>query len=126
MVEHHHAQHLRAWDLTNAGFIVLALLLPGPLTQREIAHRAMVEEQTISRTVERLERQGYVARHRDQADRRRILVAGTREGLLAVRQASRTDVVEEALGGASDLARLKSQLAAVIRRLHPEGIAPPP
>jgi MarR family transcriptional regulator, organic hydroperoxide resistance regulator len=126
MVEHHHAEHLRTWDLTNAGFIVLALLLAGPLTQREIAHRAMVEEQTISRTLERLERQGYVVRHRDEHDRRRMLVANTRNGHVAVRQASRHDVVEEALGPEADLQRLKSQLAAVIRRLHPDGIAPPP
>lgn len=126
LVEHHHAEHLRRWDLTNAGFSVLALLTAGPLTQREIAHRSMVEEQTISRTLDRLERQGYVERRRDVADRRRVLVAATAEGRQAVRTASRQEVVERALGPAVDLDRLRDQLAAVIRTLHPEGIQPPP
>ena len=38
----------------------------------------MVEEQTMSRVLDRLERAGYVTRQRDTADRRRLVVRRTR------------------------------------------------
>ena len=69
--------------------IVLHLLGPGPLSQTELAHAARVQAQTMSRTLERLEREGYVERTRDERDARRHSVVRTDAGA-AVWEKSRT------------------------------------
>ncbi|MFD0885079.1 MarR family winged helix-turn-helix transcriptional regulator [Streptosporangium algeriense] len=63
--------------LTHAGFLALHVLQDGPLTQRELAARTYVEEQTIRPVLDRLERDGHIARERDTADRRRVMVSRT-------------------------------------------------
>ena len=40
----------------------------------------MVEEQTVSKVLDRLERAGYVTRERDTADRRRLVVRRSQAG----------------------------------------------
>jgi DNA-binding MarR family transcriptional regulator len=124
LVEHGIAESLRPYDLTHAGFGVLALVQRQPLTQREIAHRARVEEQTVSRTVERLERLGLVDRRRDPQDRRRLLVAPTQTGLAAFRAATRHDPAEDLLADLPDPAGLRAQLALLVRRLGGEDAVP--
>jgi DNA-binding MarR family transcriptional regulator len=80
LVEHAWADALEELGLTHAGLIILHLLGHGPLDQTELARRARVETQTVSRTIDRLERQGFVERTPDVADRRRRLVARTPAG----------------------------------------------
>jgi DNA-binding MarR family transcriptional regulator len=80
LVEHAWFDALARLDLTHAGMIVLHLLDDGPATQASLAARARVEAQTMSRTVERLEREGYVERRSDPADRRRRVVERTPRG----------------------------------------------
>lgn len=80
LVEHAWAEALEKQGLTHAGLIALHLLEGGSLSQTELAKRARVENQTMSRTVERLEREGFVARTPDVADRRRHVVARTDAG----------------------------------------------
>jgi DNA-binding MarR family transcriptional regulator len=80
MVEHAWAEALESRGLTHAGLIALHLLDAGPLSQTELARRARVEAQTMSRTIERLEREGFVAREQDAADRRRHVVTRTDAG----------------------------------------------
>lgn len=80
MVEHAWIEALDREGLTHAGLIVLHLLESGPLSQTELAARARVETQTMSRTVERLERDGLVSRSRASADRRRLVVSTTAAG----------------------------------------------
>jgi DNA-binding MarR family transcriptional regulator len=80
VVEHAWAEALEKQGLTHAGLIALHLLDAGPLSQTELATRARVENQTMSRTVERLEREGFVARAADPADRRRQVVMRTEAG----------------------------------------------
>ncbi|MBB4917722.1 MarR family winged helix-turn-helix transcriptional regulator [Streptosporangium saharense] len=63
--------------LTHAGFLALHVLQDGPRTQRELAARTYVEEQTIRPVLDRLERDGHIARERDTADRRRVMVTRT-------------------------------------------------
>jgi DNA-binding MarR family transcriptional regulator len=83
MVEHAWAESLDAIGLTHAGIIALHLLGGGPLSQTELAHRARVQTQTMSRTIERLEREGLVVREPDPADRRRMIVTRTDAGVAA-------------------------------------------
>jgi DNA-binding MarR family transcriptional regulator len=80
LVEHAWAEALEKQGLTHAGLIALHLLDAGSLSQTELAKRARVENQTMSRTIERLEREGFVTRAPDEADRRRQVVTRTDAG----------------------------------------------
>jgi DNA-binding MarR family transcriptional regulator len=80
LVEHAWQEALEQRDLTHAGLITLHLLDGGALDQTELAHRARVEAQTMSRTVDRLERSGFVARTSDPLDRRRRHIVRTEAG----------------------------------------------
>lgn len=113
------AQH----GLTHAGLIALHHLDDEPLAQRPLAARCRVTEQTMSRTVERLDRAGYVARRADAADRRRTVVEITQAGrsaMAAVRRAERES--ESLLGTVEDYAQFREQVIALIVAL--EGAAP--
>jgi DNA-binding MarR family transcriptional regulator len=59
---------------------VLALGAEGALTMGDLARRVAVTEKTVTGLVDRLERDGLVARRRDEADRRIIHVALTAAG----------------------------------------------
>ncbi|TFC52930.1 MarR family transcriptional regulator [Cryobacterium sp. TMT1-21] len=83
LVEHAWVEALDRLGLTHAGMIALHLLGSGPLSQTELAHAARVQTQTMSRTLERLEREGYVVRTRDEHDARRHSVARTDAGTAA-------------------------------------------
>jgi MarR family transcriptional regulator, organic hydroperoxide resistance regulator len=80
LVEHAWAEALEKQGLTHAGLIALHLLDATPLSQTELARRARVQNQTMSRTVERLEREGFVTRAPDAIDRRRQVVTQTDAG----------------------------------------------
>lgn len=80
LVEHAWAEALEAQGLTHAGLIVLHLLDSTSLSQKELAARARVQTQTMSRTIERLEREGFVRREPDALDRRRQVVTRTDAG----------------------------------------------
>ena len=58
-------QLARTRDMTHAGLLALHALRSGPRAQRELAAASMVEEQTMSKVLDRLERAGYVTRERD-------------------------------------------------------------
>jgi MarR family transcriptional regulator, organic hydroperoxide resistance regulator len=83
LVEHAWVEVLDELGLTHAGLIVLHLLGEGPFSQRDLARRARVETQTMSRTLDRLEREGYVIRARDPRDARRHLITRTDAGAAA-------------------------------------------
>ncbi len=96
-VEHAWSEALATLGVTHAGLIALHLLRDGPLSQIQLARSAHVETQTMSRTLERLEREGLVSRAPDPADRRRHVVARTEAGAEAWEraQALEQDVVPE-------------------------------
>jgi DNA-binding MarR family transcriptional regulator len=83
---------LASHGMTHAGLLALHALGTGPHTQRELAAASMVEEQTMSRVLDRLERSGHVTRERDPADRRRLIVRPTTAGQQAYRAAIDADV----------------------------------
>ncbi|MGJ6968065.1 MarR family winged helix-turn-helix transcriptional regulator [Streptosporangium sp. G11] len=80
--------------LTHAGFLTLNALGEGPQTQRRLAARTYVEEQTIRPVLDRLERDGHVSRERDPADRRRVVVTRTPLGERTYTALVTSDVVE--------------------------------
>jgi DNA-binding MarR family transcriptional regulator len=81
LVEHAWTERLDALGLTHAGLVVLHLLQEKPRIQTDLARLARVENQTISRTLERLQREGFIERRADQSDRRRHIVTVTPAGV---------------------------------------------
>ena len=82
-VERAWAEALEERGLTHAGLIVLHLLELGFDSQSDLARMAQVEPQTMSRTVDRLVREGLVTRTPDPGDRRRHVLAITEDGRTA-------------------------------------------
>jgi DNA-binding MarR family transcriptional regulator len=118
LVERDWNHWLARHDLTHAGFLALHTLGSKALTQRQLAAGSQIEEQTMSRVVDRLERTGHVTRHRDPGDRRRRLVQRTERGhrtYEAVRRSGISDrLVEESL---DDPDRFRAELGRLIARI---------
>ena len=86
--------HLEAWNLNHASLPVLLALLGANHSQRQLAVASGVTEQTMSRTLDRLERLGYVSREPDPEDARRHVVHLTESGRQAALAAARPEVGE--------------------------------
>ncbi|MFF5174365.1 MarR family winged helix-turn-helix transcriptional regulator [Micromonospora sp. NPDC000089] len=85
LAEHH--------GLTAAGMRVLFVLHRlGEATHREVAERCMVRPATLTGIVDTLERDGFVQRRRDDADRRTVRLALTDEG--SRHAAALTDLIQ--------------------------------
>lgn len=110
--------HLAGWDLNHASLPVLLHLLAEPLSQRELAHRCSVTEQTMSRVLARLERTGYITREWRADDRRRhdiaLTDAGRRAGLAAAGPGRADGLVVDALD-AEQREQLRRLLVQVVR-----------
>ncbi|MGG7465889.1 MULTISPECIES: MarR family winged helix-turn-helix transcriptional regulator [unclassified Plantibacter] len=91
LVEHTWLRALEQIGVTHAGLIVLHLLDDGPTSQKELARRARVQNQTMSRTLDRLERDGLVQRVADPHDRRRHVVSRTDDGKRVWKTADRLE-----------------------------------
>ncbi len=134
LVEQDWNSWLAGRDLTHAGLVALHALRDGPRTQRELAAASMVEEQTMSRVLDRLQRAGHVTRQRDAADRRRLVVRATPAGLDAYRQAIDADVANTIVTNQLDdpeafrrmLIRLIAGLLANRGDQVPGGLTAPP
>jgi MarR family transcriptional regulator, organic hydroperoxide resistance regulator len=117
-VEHRWNEGLARFGLTHAGFGVLAHLLQGPLSQHEVAELTKVEDQTMSRTLDRLERAGHVERLQDPRDRRRRLVSLTGSGREAFTTVARSgldlDLVDERVAAVCDLDDFRRALLALL------------
>jgi MarR family transcriptional regulator, organic hydroperoxide resistance regulator len=80
LVEHAFDTAISELGVTHAGINVLDALAEGPQTQRSLASLCAVQEQTMSRILEGLERAGHIGRTRDPADRRKVIVERTGQG----------------------------------------------
>ncbi len=120
LVEHAWDAHLATWGLNHASFAVLWMLERGPLPQRSLAASASVQDQTMSRIVERLQRLGYVERARGTDDRRQVLVSITAQGR-RVRGLAQDERLAEALvtDAVPDPTALRRDLLALVRLLSP-------
>ncbi|MBC7591462.1 MAG: MarR family transcriptional regulator [Salinibacterium sp.] len=114
LVEHSWNDALEQLGLTHAGLIALHFLDAGPLSQTELARSARVENQTMSRTIERLERAGFVHREADPRDRRRQIVTRTAAGAQA--WASTRTLEAEVFPALDQPAQLRTQLVEIIQR----------
>ena len=114
LVEHSWNDALEQRGLTHAGRITLHLREAGPRSQAELARSARVENQTMSRTVERLEREGLVRREADPRDRRRQIVSRTDAGAAA--WASTRQLEAELFPHLEQPDELRAQLVEIIKR----------
>jgi DNA-binding MarR family transcriptional regulator len=82
---------LRPYELTFARYEALVLLTfsrSGALPLSKIGERLMVHPTSVTNTIDRLERQGYVRRRPNPRDGRGVLAEITRSGRAAVEQAT--------------------------------------
>lgn len=80
-VERDWDERLRAIGLPHAALIAIDILIrTGPTGADTLARTARVQPQTMSRTLERMERDGLVERSPHPADRRRRIVTVTDHG----------------------------------------------
>ncbi len=112
LVEHAWIEKLEKLGLTHAGLIVLHLLDSGPLSQTELATRARVEVQTMSRTLERLEREGWIARAKHPDDGRRHVVTRTVDGQRV--WASARSIEADMFPSIADNEQVRASLIAII------------
>ncbi len=118
LVEHAWAGRLAEGDLSHAGLMALHELIAEPLAQQQVAERCGVTPQTMSRTLDRLERSGYVQRTRSRGDRRRQMVQLTEDGHRAYTDALELAHAEdELLGPAVDRTALRANLHAIMAHL---------
>lgn len=78
--------HVRAAGLSSIEWRVLATLHDGgPLTISQLAHEVLSKQPTVTKLVQRMSEQGWVALQADPADQRRTLVSATAAGRRIVR-----------------------------------------
>ena len=116
MVERDWNAWLSQHDLTHAGLLALHGLRDGPLPQRELAAASRVEEQTMARVVDRLERTGHVTRTRDRTDRRRVLVERTALGSRTYDAVQRSHVADDLVSAPlADPDGFRAELVRLVR-----------
>jgi DNA-binding MarR family transcriptional regulator len=119
-VEHDWNAWLAERGLTHAGLLALDALEGGALTQRQLAAASRVEEQTMSRVLDRLARTGHVERRRDTVDRRRLVVSLTRPGRDVLDQINSTDIAEILVAEhLADPAAFRQELVRLVTAISP-------
>ncbi|WP_314147114.1 MarR family transcriptional regulator [uncultured Leifsonia sp.] len=116
-VERAWADALEQRGLTHAGLIVLHLLESGFDSQADLARIAQVEAQTMSRTVDRLVREGLVTREPDPNDRRRHVLTITPAGRTAF--AAVRGLEDEVFPAVDDPEALRDALLQIVRASRP-------
>lgn len=121
LVEGAWAARLAEQGLTHAGLMALHELGQSqPLPVLELASRCQVTPQTMTRTLDRLERDGLVRRDRASGDRRRLDVTRTEEGAgVYARAADMSDAEPVLLGDVVNLPELRRHLIAIVEHLSP-------
>jgi DNA-binding MarR family transcriptional regulator len=115
LVEHAWEERLREHDLTHAGLIALHCLQSGPMPQRSVAVACRVTDQTISRTISRLERNAFITRSSDPRDERRQQVAITERGRAVLLQIVSGNEGDAILAGAvANPESLRTQLIELV------------
>ncbi|WP_326949903.1 MULTISPECIES: MarR family winged helix-turn-helix transcriptional regulator [unclassified Amycolatopsis] len=115
LVEQRWVAVLAGMGLTHAGLIALHTLREGPLPQRALAQRCQVTDQTMSRTLDRLAKAGFVTRTPDPADARRHLTRLTARGRTVHERAVRAEREDPALlGGLGDDDAFRARLLSLI------------
>ncbi|MEW1808852.1 MarR family transcriptional regulator [Pseudarthrobacter sp. NPDC080039] len=118
LVEHSWNEKLADAGLTHAGVIALDVLSRAeePMSQTKIAQRVRVQNQTMGKTLSRLEAWAYICREPSPSDRRSQVVSITDLGARVINEVS--DVDRTLLTHtATDGGRLRKELQTIVRVL---------
>lgn len=120
LVDHAWNEKLLDIGITHAGYTTLGVLARGgTMTGARLADAVHVQAQTMGKTIEKLERQGFISRIRDSVDRRSQRITITAAGLAALTAAEnieRTLMVGEGL----ESFELRCLLRGIIGELAPQ------
>ena len=106
--------HVRAAGLSSIEWRVLATLHDGgPLTVSQLAHEVLSKQPTVTKLVQRMSEQGWVALQADPQDQRRTLVVATAAGKRLVRPL----VVKARSHEAAMLSTLEASEKAALKKL---------
>ncbi|HUR88925.1 MAG TPA: MarR family transcriptional regulator [Ramlibacter sp.] len=113
--------HVRAAGLSSVEWRVLATLHDGgPLTVSQLAHEVLSKQPTVTKLVQRMNEQGWVALEADPTDQRRTLVSATAAGRRLVKPLVQKALVHETALlrtlAASEKAALKKLLVKIAGR----------
>ena len=113
--------HVRAAGLSSIEWRVLATLHDGePITISQLAHEVLSKQPTITKLVQRMSEQGWLALHADAADQRRTLVSVTPAGRRLVKplveQAKQHEARMLKALGAAEKAALRKLLEKLAQR----------
>jgi DNA-binding MarR family transcriptional regulator len=106
--------HVRAAGLSSIEWRVLAILQDGPpLTVSQLAREVLSKQPTVTKLVQRMAEQGWVALLADATDQRRTLVSATASGRKLVRP-----LLEQARAHESQMLRaLPASQQATLKKL---------
>ena len=106
--------HVRAAGLSSIEWRVLATLHDGePITVSQLAHEVLSKQPTVTKLVQRMSEQGWVAMQADAEDQRRTLVVATAAGKRLVRPL----VVKARSHEAAMLSTLETSEKAALKKL---------
>lgn len=118
LVESRWLSVLDGLGLSHAGLIALHMLGTNVVSQRELAARCQVTDQTMGRTVNRLRRAGHVHSEPDPRDARRVLVRATAAGHAAHQHTVEAERNDPALLGAGDDDTFRRHLVRLVKYLE--------
>ena len=119
--------HLDALGITYPQYLVLMVLWEtDSITVNEITHRLILNTNTVTPVLKRMEAQGIITRQRSEEDERKVIVALTPQGKQL--QAEAASIPEKLAASlisdnvkVEDLIQLKDQLHLIIQSLsHPQ------
>ena len=120
LVDHAWNERLLDIGITHAGYTTLGVLSrQGTMTGAKLALAVHVQAQTIGKTIEKLERQGFISRIRDSVDRRSQRITITQTGIEALAKA---EDIERSLmiGEGLESLELRRLLRGIIGELAPQ------
>lgn len=120
LVDHAWNERLLDIGITHAGYTTLGVLSRvGTMTGAKLALAVHVQAQTIGKTIEKLERQGFISRIRDSVDRRSQRITITQSGIEALAKAEN---IERSLmiGEGLESVELRRLLHGIIGELAPQ------
>lgn len=120
LVDHAWNERLLDIGITHAGYTTLGVLSrQGTMTGAKLALAVHVQAQTIGKTIEKLERQGFISRIRDSVDRRSQRITITQSGIEALAKAEN---IERSLmvGEGLESVELRRLLHGIIGELAPQ------
>ncbi len=120
LVDHAWNERLLDIGITHAGYTTLGVLSrQGTMTGAKLALAMHVQAQTIGKTIEKLERQGFISKMRDTVDRRSQRITITPAGVDALALAE--DIERTLMVGAGlESFALRNLLHGIIGELAPQ------